>query len=164
MSSNSPAGEESSVYDHCCGRSIAASRAARTGLPSWGAATGNEPDEQGGRRGGGESVWVGWFLLVLLDRFLPVMEEKVGTRNWAQDLPDRRAAASGGNRWMNQAWDGEWYHRAARSLTTGRRWALAKTTASARLIHWPRRGRCLPKPIRSGPTRQLLGGARTACG
>jgi cyclic beta-1,2-glucan synthetase len=62
-----------------------------------------------GELGQGESVWVGWFLLVILRDFLPLMRERC-------DEPAADALAVQGERLRQNleahAWDGQWYRRA----------------------------------------------------
>jgi cyclic beta-1,2-glucan synthetase len=62
-----------------------------------------------GADGRGESVWVGWFLLVILDEFAPLMERRGDedrAQRWRQRADELRTALE------QQAWDGQWYLRA----------------------------------------------------
>lgn len=105
----SPSGEESSVYDHCLRTLDRGFTSGSHGLPLMGCGDWNDGMNKVGEGGQGESVWVGWFLLVLLDRFLPVMEER-GDQELAQQY--RQKAAALRQSLESQAWDGEWYRRA----------------------------------------------------
>jgi cyclic beta-1,2-glucan synthetase len=62
-----------------------------------------------GEEGRGESVWVGWFLLVVLDHFLPILKRR-GDADLAADWQIRQDALR--NAIETNAWDGEWYRRA----------------------------------------------------
>ncbi len=62
-----------------------------------------------GEHGRGESVWVGWFLLVTLDRFVPLIQQH-GSHAEADDL--RHKATALRSALEREAWDGEWYRRA----------------------------------------------------
>jgi cyclic beta-1,2-glucan synthetase len=101
--------ESAKLYEHCL-------RAIRRGftvgphaLPLMGCGDWNDGMNKVGDEGRGESVWVGWFLLVLLSRFLPLMERR-GDQAQADELRQRadqlRAALE------QNAWDGNWYRRA----------------------------------------------------
>ncbi len=77
------------------------------GLLKMGTGDWNDGMDQVGAQGRGESVWLTWFAVVVLERFLPLAhrqkDEKGETlcRHWAGEL--RRAA--------EEAWDGSWYLR-----------------------------------------------------
>ncbi len=62
-----------------------------------------------GEGGKGESVWVGWFLLVLLDKFIPIMHLRDDHAN-ADELSQFSATLR--QSIETQAWDGQWYRRA----------------------------------------------------
>jgi cyclic beta-1,2-glucan synthetase len=62
-----------------------------------------------GEGGQGESVWVGWFLLVLIDDFLPLIEawgDDAKAHEYAVVCRELRQALEA------HAWDGAWYRRA----------------------------------------------------
>ena len=106
-----PAVSETSatVYEHCL-RALEAGRPVGAhGLPLIGGGDWNDGMNRVGRHGEGESVWLGWFLNVVLTRFAPVCELKGetdtanGLRAWAADLVKAIEA---------EGWDGQWYRRA----------------------------------------------------
>jgi cyclic beta-1,2-glucan synthetase len=104
-----PAAEGGSLYEHCV---LALERGAtrgRHGLPLIGSGDWNDAMNRVGLKGEGESVWLGWFLHVVLERFAPLCEGR-GDSGRARSLRERagelRAALEAG------AWDGDWYRRA----------------------------------------------------
>jgi len=61
-----------------------------------------------GHEGRGESVWLGWFLVTVLNLFAPVCERR-GRDDLAQSYRDEARWLSG---MLELAWDGDWYRRA----------------------------------------------------
>lgn len=62
-----------------------------------------------GDEGRGESVWLGWFLCVVLEKFAPVclrMGDEVRAAHYRKERERIMAAIN------EHAWDGEWYRRA----------------------------------------------------
>jgi hypothetical protein len=62
---------------------------------------------RGGREGRGESVWLGWFLAALVERFAPVCESQ-GDEARATRY---RAEAARLTSMLDASWDGDWYRR-----------------------------------------------------
>ena len=79
------------------------------GLPLMGTGDWNDGMNRVGAHGRGESVWLAWFLLAILDRFAHLAAARGDTarastcREHAETL--RRAVEA-------SAWDGHWYLRA----------------------------------------------------
>ncbi len=103
--------ERASVYEHACRAIDRSLTRGAHGLPLMGTGDWNDGMNRVGRGGEGESVWLGFFLAAILDRWIPLCE--------ARDDPDRTSryrryrAALG--RALNEAdggWDGAWYRRA----------------------------------------------------
>ena len=65
-----------SLYDHCRRTIDRGFRVGAHGIPLMGCGDWNDGMNKVGEAGRGESVWVGWFLLVILERFLPLMERR----------------------------------------------------------------------------------------
>jgi cyclic beta-1,2-glucan synthetase len=61
-----------------------------------------------GHLGRGESVWLGWFLIVVLKQFAPICEER-GDVERAQHYRSELRWLTG---MLELAWDGNWYRRA----------------------------------------------------
>jgi cellobiose phosphorylase len=97
-----------SVYEHCV-RAIQVSLAyGAHGLPLMGTGDWNDGMNLVGRDGRGESVWLGWFLVSVLNGFADVAD----ARRDSGRARDWRLQASRLQRALEGAWDGDWYRRA----------------------------------------------------
>ena len=78
------------------------------GLPLIGSGDWNDGMNRVGHGGRGESVWLGWFLVTVLNEFAPICERR-GRADLAVAYRDEA-------RWLigvlELAWDGDWYRRA----------------------------------------------------
>lgn len=97
------------LYGHCLRAIDHGFRCGQHGLPLMGGGDWNDGMNRVGVGGRGESVWLGWFQIALLERFVPLMEAR-GDRQRAaayreQQEQLRQAVES-------SAWDGRWYRRA----------------------------------------------------
>ncbi|MAT69055.1 MAG: glycosyl transferase [Planctomycetaceae bacterium] len=102
------AGVDGSVYEHCC-RAIDRSLAVGPhGLPLMGCGDWNDGMNRIGH-GGGESVWMGFFLSTVLQRFTPVCEDRGDFARARQYRTHLAALAEALN---DAGWDGSWYRRA----------------------------------------------------
>lgn len=101
--------EQANLYEHCRRTISRGFQVGSHGLPLMGCGDWNDGMNKVGEGGKGESVWVGWFLLVILERFLPIMERR-GDLELAGDLRERAAKLR--QAIEDNAWDGEWYRRA----------------------------------------------------
>ncbi|MEO6967498.1 MAG: glycosyl transferase family 36 [Rhodanobacteraceae bacterium] len=103
------ADEAGSVFEHCA-RAIEASLAlGKHGLPLMGTGDWNDGMNRVGVKGKGESVWLGWFLLAVLNEFAPIAQ----TRGEPQRAAAWRKHAQGLREALNKhAWDGAWFRRA----------------------------------------------------
>ena len=93
-------GEQESLYWHCV-RAIDSIQTGSHGLPLMQGGDWNDGMELVGKDGG-ESVWLGWFLLRVLERFDQGMPNK---ENHREQICALRQA-------LEEAWDGSWYRRA----------------------------------------------------
>ena len=84
-------------------------RYGKHGLPLMGCGDWNDGMNRVGEEGHGESVWQGWFLLVLLDEFLPLMRTK-GDKDQADAFAAKATELR--SNLESTAWDGHWYLRA----------------------------------------------------
>lgn len=97
------------VYEHCIAALESGRGTGPHGLPLMGGGDWNDGMNRVGVEGQGESVWLAWFLITVLDRFAPICElrgepERAAEyRDWAEQLA--HAAEEHG-------WDGAWYRRA----------------------------------------------------
>ncbi|OGH56008.1 MAG: hypothetical protein A3G34_06550 [Candidatus Lindowbacteria bacterium RIFCSPLOWO2_12_FULL_62_27] len=97
------------LYEHCLKSIRKGVRLGRHGLPLIGSCDWNDGMNRVGHRGKGESVWLGWFLIDVLNRFSRVCES-LGDGRRAQEF--RRTAGDIAGSIERHAWDGGWYRRA----------------------------------------------------
>ncbi|MBK8165102.1 MAG: glycosyl transferase [bacterium] len=103
-----PSGLGGSVFEHCC-RALDRSLAVGAhGLPLFGTGDWNDGMNRVGRLGRGESTWMGFFLVSIIDAFAPLCDER-GDKDRADRYRAHRehlaAALNDGG------WDGQWYRR-----------------------------------------------------
>ena len=102
------AAESASLFEHAVraiGRSM---KYGAHGLPLIGSGDWNDGMNRVGHEGRGESVWLGWFLVTVLDEFAPICERR-GRSDLAQTYRDEARWLAG---MLELAWDGDWYRRA----------------------------------------------------
>ncbi len=102
-------GEHSTLFEHCARALDRSLEVGSHGLPLIGAGDWNDGMNRVGYAGRGESVWLGWFLLVNLREFIPLAEqrgERERAARWRMKADSIRASLE------REAWDGEWYKRA----------------------------------------------------
>ncbi len=102
--------QSSTVFEHCL-RAIdrALQRFGEHGLPLIGIGDWNDGMSRVGAQGRGESVWLGWFLCIVLDRFTELCRQH-GNINRAEryrGVHDKLVSSL-----EEHAWDGQWYRRA----------------------------------------------------
>ncbi len=103
------AGEEASLYEHCVRAIRNGLRYGARGLPLMGAGDWNDGMNLVGAGGKGESVWLAFFLIAVLERFTPLALARGDAafaelcKSEARTLRERVEATS---------WDGAWYRRA----------------------------------------------------
>ncbi len=100
--------ESGSIIEHGA-RAIDRSLAlGQHGLPLMGSGDWNDGMNRVGAGGKGESVWVGWFLSIVLTGFAPLCERyrmNERSKRYARHLIDLKKG-------LERAWDGDWYRRA----------------------------------------------------
>ncbi len=100
---------EESIYEHCKKAIEKSLNFGENGLPKIGSGDWNDGFSNVGIKGKGESVWLGFFLYNILDRFKYICKEKneeflfIKYENIQNDL--KKALNTNG-------WDGRWYKRA----------------------------------------------------
>ncbi|MCC8189060.1 MAG: cyclic beta 1-2 glucan synthetase [Planctomycetes bacterium] len=101
--------EKATLYEHCKRAIVHGLRFGEHGLPLMGSGDWNDGMDRVGREGRGESVWLGFFLHVVLERFqrLARLRDDDDFADRCREEAERLAAAIEAN-----AWDGEWYRRA----------------------------------------------------
>ena len=104
-----PSGEQGSIYEHACRAIDISLTAGRHGIPLMGSGDWNDGMNRVGNEGHGESVWLGFFLAHILERFIPIARDR-GDRQRAERYRDYLDALK---RALNaDGWDGRWYRRA----------------------------------------------------
>jgi cyclic beta-1,2-glucan synthetase len=101
--------ERATLYEHCARALDRSLEVGGHGLPLMGSGDWNDGMNRVGYEGRGESVWLGWFLLVNLREFARIADLRTeGERaaRWRKKAAAFEAALEG------EAWDGEWYRRA----------------------------------------------------
>lgn len=101
--------QTAALYEHCRRAIERGTRTGPHGLPLMGCGDWNDGMNRVGELGQGESVWVGWFQLVILREFIPLMKAR-GDHSTVKKLEIyaellRKALEQ-------HAWDGNWYLRA----------------------------------------------------
>ena len=100
--------EAASLFEHCVRAIKQSMKYGAHGLPLIGSGDWNDGLNRVGHRGRGESVWLGWFLVKVLDDFAPLCERR-GKADLAQQYRDESRWLAG---MLELAWDGDWYRRA----------------------------------------------------
>jgi N,N'-diacetylchitobiose phosphorylase len=102
-------GSRAGVYEHCCRALDRSLTRGAHGLPLMGCGDWNDGMNRVGRLGRGESVWLGFFLYEILERFIPLAE----SRKDAARVARYRAYRGDLGKALNEGgWDGGWYRRA----------------------------------------------------
>jgi len=100
--------EQASVFEHSIRAIRRAMKYGAHGLPLIGSGDWNDGMNRVGHHGRGESVWLGWFLVTVLNDFAPLCEQR-GQGELAQRYRDEARWLTG---MLELAWDGDWYRRA----------------------------------------------------
>jgi cyclic beta-1,2-glucan synthetase len=103
------ADDTGTLYEHCA-RALDCSLATGAhGLPLMGGGDWNDGMNRVGHEGRGESVWLAWFLITTLRRFLPfavARRDQERVARWSAHATRLAAACE------RDGWDGAWYRRA----------------------------------------------------
>lgn len=101
--------EDGSIYEHCIRAIDRSLLVGEHGLPLMGIGDWNDGMSQIGAEGRGESVWLGWFLGGILEKFAEVCS----SRNDDERAERYREHVQSLKNALNEhAWDGAWYRRA----------------------------------------------------
>jgi len=100
--------ETASLFEHALRAIAHAMKYGAHGLPLIGSGDWNDGMNRVGHHGRGESVWLGWFLVAVLNDFAPLCERR-GRGDLAQRYRDDARWLTG---MLELAWDGDWYRRA----------------------------------------------------
>lgn len=107
-----PSDIKESVFEHCVKAIEKSLNFGENGLPKIGSGDWNDGFSKVGVQGKGESVWLGFFLYTVLDRFIDIMknlenkdvEEKI--QKYEEIKQELKKALN------TEGWDGRWYKRA----------------------------------------------------
>ena len=101
--------ESATLFEHCA-RALDGSLAVGShGLPLIGSGDWNDGMNGVGAAGRGESIWLGWFLHLVLSAFAPLAEargEQARAATWRAHAAALRSSLE------QHGWDGDWYRRA----------------------------------------------------
>jgi len=100
--------ETASLFEHSVRAIAHAMKHGAHGLPLIGSGDWNDGMNRVGHAGRGESVWLGWFLVSVLNEFVPICERR-GRSDLAHLYRDEARWLVG---MLELAWDGDWYRRA----------------------------------------------------
>ncbi len=96
------------MFEHAVRAITHAMKYGAHGLPLIGSGDWNDGMNRVGHEGRGESVWLGWFLVTVLNDFAPICERR-GRADLARRYRDEARWLTG---MLELAWDGDWYRRA----------------------------------------------------
>jgi cyclic beta-1,2-glucan synthetase len=100
--------QAASLLEHCIRAIAHAMKYGAHGLPLIGSGDWNDGMNRVGHAGRGESVWLGWFLVTVLNDFAPICERR-GRSDLTVTYRDEARWLTG---MLELAWDGDWYRRA----------------------------------------------------
>ncbi len=100
--------QSATLFDHAIRAIEHARKYGAHGLPLIGSGDWNDGMNRVGDAGRGESVWLGWFLVAVLQDFAPICERR-GRADLALAYRDESRWLTG---MLELAWDGDWYRRA----------------------------------------------------
>jgi cyclic beta-1,2-glucan synthetase len=100
--------EKASIFEHSRRAIDHAMKYGAHGLPLIGSGDWNDGMNRVGHDGRGESVWLGWFLVTVLNDFAPLCGRR-GRRDLAHGYREEARWLTG---MLELAWDGDWYRRA----------------------------------------------------
>ncbi len=101
--------EKGTVYGHCIRAIERGINLSEKNLPLMGTGDWNDGMNKVGHKGKGESIWLGWFLATVLQKFIPICERQrdiLYVEKYKDQILNLKEAIE------NNGWDGEWYIRA----------------------------------------------------
>lgn len=104
-----PSTTKEPIYNHCIKAIEKAIVFGENGLPKIGSGDWNDGFSEVGNKGKGESVWLGFFMYVVLDRMIPICNKKGDTylvEKYENIKTNLKKALN------TIGWDGRWYRRA----------------------------------------------------
>lgn len=101
--------EKGSLYEHCIKAIEKSLNFGENGLPKIGSGDWNDGMNTVGNKKRGESVWLGFFLYEVLNRFIPICEEASDNERAKKYIEIRDNLKKALN---TNGWDGRWFKRA----------------------------------------------------
>ncbi|WP_206155038.1 GH36-type glycosyl hydrolase domain-containing protein, partial [Clostridium muellerianum] len=101
--------KKGTIYEHCIKAIERGLKFGSHNIPLMGSGDWNDGMSTVGNKGKGESVWLGWFLYSILDKFIPICEYKSDFENVAKYNELKEFIRENLEK---NAWDGSWYRRA----------------------------------------------------
>ena len=101
--------ETATLFEHCARALDHALCFGVHGLPKMGTGDWNDGMNTVGNKGKGESVWLGWFLIAVLDAFVPFCTKRTDDERVNRYASTRHILH---HAIEQEAWDGNWYRRA----------------------------------------------------
>mgnify|MGYP005834658999 CR=1 FL=1 len=101
--------QRSNIYEHCIRAIERALKFGEHGIPLMGSGDWNDGMNTVGNKGKGESVWLGWFLYAVLDKFKEICRYMNDNNRYEKYTAVMQEIAKSIE---NSAWDGSWYRRA----------------------------------------------------
>jgi cyclic beta-1,2-glucan synthetase len=102
------AAERATVFEHAIRAIERALKYGAHGLPLIGSGDWNDGMNRVGHDGRGESVWLGWFLVVVLKQYVEICNQRADTERAHRYRNEARWLTG----MLELAWDGNWYRRA----------------------------------------------------
>ena len=100
---------QETIYEHAIKAIEKSLNFGEHGLPKIGTGDWNDGFSEVGNKGKGESIWLGFFMYLIISRFLPYIEERKEfdrLNKYKKILEDLKISLN------NQGWDGRWFRRA----------------------------------------------------
>lgn len=101
--------EQGTIYKHCIKAIEKSLDFGENGLPKIGSGDWNDGFSTVGNKGRGESIWLGFFLYHILNKFIPICREK-GEEELAQKYEEIKMTLK--KALNTNGWDGRWFRRA----------------------------------------------------
>ena len=97
------------LYEHCIKAINRAMNFGEHGIPKIGSGDWNDGFNTVGNKGKGESIWLGFFMYYILDRFILICAKMNDTTNFEKMSKEKEMLKRNLN---NFGWDGRWFKRA----------------------------------------------------
>ena len=101
--------DSGSIYEHCKRAIDKSLKFGQNGLPKIGSGDWNDGFSTVGNKGKGESIWLGFFLYYILDKFIPYIEKRENEDIAKKYIDIKEKLRKALN---DRGWDGRWYKRA----------------------------------------------------